>query len=542
MLKPPRSLPWAVFVAIAAALLFLLATIPPGAPMGVAFDDTWIHLSFARTFVETGRWALTPDDRVSTGTTGYLWGLILAAGLALGLSPGAAAVIPALAAFVGLVAAWRQLARRALPEAPLYAELSAAGVALCGNLLFLAASGMEAVPALFLAILAIERHLAGAALTRDLVCVLLALIRPEGCLVGFVIALSELLRDSPLRERLRRSARAALAPCFGLGLLFSVNIAICYRALPDTFQGRRWLAALPPDIDYRPMTLARSAVQYGRDWWEDLRDHTLSLAVGGREAGEWTQGVDARLGGLWLIAAGAALAWTAFAGPPAIRIPLAFILLHNLLYIVVLPTPGPAGRYQPMNFLLLAGFPALGLGALQAKLASARRPLLGVAIFVVVLSGLNATHWWRATGSAAAHLEEVHCSLARYVATNLPAQARVAAFDFGALAYLGQRGVIDYGGLTSAVAARALHNMRTLMYLKTSGATHLSLLITLEGPQKMALAAFGLFQRRGEGGPRWRLHKLASFSVPRERFWHYWMTGNAGPQLDLYRIEWLPES
>ena len=53
--------------------------------VGFPLDDAWIHQTYARNLAFYGEWAYTPGQP-SGGSTGPLWGAILAVGYLLGLS------------------------------------------------------------------------------------------------------------------------------------------------------------------------------------------------------------------------------------------------------------------------------------------------------------------------------------------------------------------------------------------------------------------------------------------------------------------------
>ncbi|MBI4870855.1 MAG: hypothetical protein HY814_04735 [Candidatus Riflebacteria bacterium] len=545
-------------LAVATAVGFLLADRLPQGATSVPCDDSWIHLSYARTFLETGRWALTAGAQSTTGTTGYLWAVLLAALMGLGLSPQMAALVPGAGCFVGVVWLWGRLVRRAGVAGP-FDTISTCAVALSGNLLYLSASGMEAVATLFLAMLALDRQAVGDARGGGLAAAALAVTRPEGAALGGVLALVELTRRRKAGARassravLMAAGRGMVPSAAGLALLMSLNTLVGGHAMPDTYQGRRWLANLPPGLQWSPAELAAGAVKYAREWWEDLRDNTYSLAFGDYLREGPGAVVDAHVAGLLAILSAAGLVRAATCGG---LWPLTlYALVHNLAYAVLLPTPSAAGRYQPVNLLLASALPAVGAWALATWLSwwlrrrrpraskppdSLRtdRPFAVLAVLLLVPAAFNAGIWWRATRGTAFQLDRVHCEAGRWIAANLSPAARVAAFDFGALAYFGGREIVDFGGLTDAAAAKALHQARTLAYLHRRGATHLALPLPLNTPLKHMLAQFGLYARRGEPGPRARFEPLARFQVSQQHFWYAHLTGSAHPRMEVYRIVW----
>ncbi len=524
---------------------------------GLPLDDAWIHLAYARSIVQDGRWALWSGAEASSGTTGYLWTALLLPGVLAtraGLSPAIAALIPGMIAFVLLVFCWQRLLIRASVPST-YAVLSTLSVALSGNLLFHAVSGMETLVILFLAILTLERHQARDRLGTALAVAAASLARPEGLLLGLALAASTLLERTPSEVEesagIRRAATILVPALAGFALLLSLNLATGGGLSPNTLQGRRWLTNVPPEPDFSPSVILRQARSLAGDWTGRFLDFGYTLGLSGfhpatdDEDGSWAGAIDSRLAGLAsLLALLGIFAASSGRGPPLTPLFLYTGLLF-LAYAVLLPTDGHAGRYQVIQLFWVPALPALGAAYVSGQI-SRRQPgahhvdgLLKALLVLMVLGWLgNATAWWRVTRSSVNHIQEMHVSAAGWIRRNLPVDANVAAYDIGALAFFMDRQLTDFSGLTDPEGSKALHQARLLSHLRKKQATHLVLVLRRDDTLKSTLAWYGLYPRRSDPFPEPRFQLLHSIKIPRDRHYHFRWTRNARPGMEIYSIDW----
>ena len=403
--------------ALAVSLFLLAEGRIAGAP-GLPLDDSWIHLQLARNVATGGGFGINRGEAV-TASTAPLWSVALAGLLAVGV-PGLAA-----AKTLGLTcwAATGLVTRRLAGAIGLGPGLAwGAGLAVVGlsRLVWGALSGME-VPMATLCVAAgawaVARGrpvLGGAGLG------VATLVRPEaGLLVGLHV-----LGAAGWRERLRRSAvsAAVVTPA----VVF--NLAVGGRLVP---------AAVAAKVEGGLLGGA-----------EGLPD---AWAVAGRQVmaflGEW----------------GGALVRDHAALPPLVAVGLvagragrlrwlgAALLLHPVATALVAPYRGPgfqSGRYSSHLLPLAVVVAFVGLDQMLRWGSAAR---WRVAVCALLLAGLA----WRLPAGAEAYawgvqnINAMQVELGHWVAARTPPNALIALNDVGALAYFGERRVIDLIGLAT---------------------------------------------------------------------------------------------
>jgi hypothetical protein len=128
----------------------------------------------------------------------------------------------------------------------------------------------------------------------------------------------------------------------------------------------------------------------------------------------------------------------------ALGLPALALVVHPLAMAVLAPYRGPAfqeGRYSmhllPLALVLLAV--ALGAGP-------GRRMVVGawLALALMPLSSAAGRYAW-----AVQNINTMHVHLGHWVDTHLPADARLALNDVGAIAYISRREVLDLVGLVT---------------------------------------------------------------------------------------------
>lgn len=112
--------------------------------VGFPLDDAWIHQTYARNLAFYGEWAYTPGQP-SGGSTGPLWGAILAVGYLLGLSLYIWTFMIGWISLWGLSLVGMVVFREIFPERARYSIWGGLLLSLEWHLVWLAGSGMEAL-------------------------------------------------------------------------------------------------------------------------------------------------------------------------------------------------------------------------------------------------------------------------------------------------------------------------------------------------------------------------------------------------------------
>ncbi|MBE0643373.1 MAG: hypothetical protein IH600_04785 [Bacteroidetes bacterium] len=533
----------------AALVLFLFPLFSASLEAGFPLDDGWIHATYARGLVEHGEFAFNPGEP-STGTTSLLWTLLCAGVLLTGSSAAGTALFLGAACLLILVPVWhRVLLRTGCGRAG--ALFGAALLPLSGVLLWWSLSGMETVLFLLLAALALDAFMRGKLVWSGSWLALLVLARPEGVLLAPVLAFAEWRRSGSIGRTLLLLALAAT----GVAIYAAWNLAVSGALWTSTLAGRRWLAAggRPPETGIQQFALAFAEILYR--WmrtllWGALRWSTPGTWISAAAAGMvllWSGGrrifhllkprrkadtPSASESGTAPSPTGTTPIRPVFA--PALA---AWLFLHTAAYALLLPYPGHAGRYlAPL---------LLGVSLLLARLASSLpradgdlrifpfllrgilpRALLLAAVTVIGWSALAS--WTCAWRSSVEHINTVHVRAARWISKHTPPDARIAAYDIGAIGYFSGRTVIDLGGLVQPAAVPYM-NGQIDAYILRSRADYVVMVIPYEGqdaegylPRALGYGQSGLLT----------LRRAAAFGIPEKAYQrHISITGNAYPRI-----------
>lgn len=450
---------------------------------GFPLDDAWIHLSFARTLIEHGKWALQAGAEPSAGTTSPLYTLLAAAGFLLASNENLLAYLLgwiAQAGFLGFLFAW---SRRRL-QSTTWAAVVTLLVAFDPRIGILAVSGMETSLFLLWVAAAFYARTAGRWTGLGFALVLAIWTRPEGLLLAAVLLL-DLAVDRRLAQRWavrlpKKSPRArgafrlgfvedppaesppekstdpkqhirpagdagafALAPVAppralaGLVTVFSltaivfalVNLQLGGGPLPNAFAAKTAHYADFP----RGLFLARDfAAAFSANGWLLLFPVGLAMLV-------WE---------IWQIVRGR---------PGYVRAELTWWIGLSLAYLIALPYSGAFSRYlmPALPAFVVAAFGAVRLWTLHAR---GGRPLpwtstLGSAVgaLFVVSGGLQlrgAAYAFDEYQERCHYFHVRHERTAIWLSESTPEDSVVATHAIGAISFHGGRDIVDISGLT----------------------------------------------------------------------------------------------
>jgi arabinofuranosyltransferase len=417
----PRGRRDDVLLGLAAAIplaLFLARERAIAGVPGLPLDDAWIHLHFARNLAEGAGFAYNPGVPVA-GSTAPLWTLVLGAGAFVA---GPTLVMAKIVGVVCLLTAAWLTRRAALAWGATPPMALAAGVALAwtGGLAWGALSGMEVTLAAALVAGALLAHARDSTTGTALLAGLAVLARPEAAILAPALALAR-----PIGAR--RLAVFGLVVAAVVSPAVAFNLATLGTPLPATAVAKieggllGWLGGMPEPA--------------ARTWlWRPAR--FVGEWVG------WLVTTHPALAALVPVALGVAAARQG----RALAVAGAALLAHPVAMALLAPYRGPGfqeGRYSihllPLAMVLLA----VAAGTLGAR----PRRLAAVAYLAVALLTLPAAAERYAWAVQNINAMQVH--LGRWVEARLPAEARLALNDIGAIAFFSRRPVIDLMGLVT---------------------------------------------------------------------------------------------
>ncbi len=448
----------ALAVAAAACLVYLASELYVFESWALPLDDGWIHLQFARQLAAGHGLAYqgpipgAAGPEWVAGSTAPLWTALLSLGFLLPASPLTWAKALGVACFLGTVNAAAKLGAElglSRGQRALAATLTAAS----HWLVWSALSGMEILLFTALSLWGLVLHLREHAAASRLpvswaVLAAAALARPEGALLLVMAVADRLLPfERPMRRAvpgtsawlpgLRRAVPGTSAWLPGLAAAAAVLLPtwlfylwVGGSILPTTFAVK---AGPPPDL-----------IPSGRYLATVLDVLFRSQPVMLLFAGAGVVRLIARLGGdrdrgllvaLWPI--GLALAYSLLASPVG---PVAV---------------GNFGRYYFPLVPVIAVLGVLGLAPTGQRLGRTARAVALAAILAPQLWGL--AHGPPRYLQTLANVEDSDVAAARWLAGRLPAEARLAVQDIGALKYHLPNRIVDLTGIVNPEILPFLH-------------------------------------------------------------------------------------
>jgi hypothetical protein len=390
--------------------------------IGFPLDDSWIHLTYARNLAFYGQWAFQLGHP-SAGSTAPLWTFLLALGFWLHLAPFIWTFLLGGLTLFCLSALAELTARKVMPVyKPLFPWF---GVffALEWHLLWAAMSGMETLLQaliLFTVISALlvesRRYLALGLLTG-----LSIWVRPDGLTLIGPVLFTILFVEKTITDK----GRSIVSYFIGLGSLFLPYLLFNFR-----------LSGTP-----MPNTFYAKQMEYAAWQTQPLVDRLVVLLVQ-LLTGPSILLLPAVIG--FVVLAIRRHAWPAIAG-------LLWCAGYLLMYILRLPA------YQHGRYLMPAMpvFFFFGLlGYFEFKRSSLFRRYHWVIKTVwqfslVILTLAFVVLGARSYGEDVGLIQSEMVVTAKWVESNLPPSAIVAAHDIGALGYFDDHELIDLAGLVS---------------------------------------------------------------------------------------------
>jgi hypothetical protein len=431
---------------------------------GFPLDDSWIHQTIGRNFANFGSLGYSPHQR-SSGSTSLLWTLLL--GTNYKILPHVNPVIYCLAVNSAcLLAICLSMLRLAIRDGMTrgLAVLWAVAPLADGNFVWLGFTGMEHLLFVALSLLSISawflrgEHPVRTAALAGLALGLLGMTRPEGCVLLVVIFLLEFL--TPLRAgRKPRELWTAAALALPLAAIpFAVNLRTSGSLLPLTLKGRQFLYFGTSHIDLS------TRLHLLLEWQQRI---ITSVYMQPADVWAWKP----RLIMILLTKIVPLLCLLGLVSLFKDRCSLTLIfcmwgIIHSFLYVIMLPSMGHGGRYQPFILLLLLPLATRGIYFAISIVRLGRSPATWLAYGCLIVFATFSLRMWRLGLSyGIQHIETSHGVMAPYLNAHFP-QETIAIFDIGRIGYVFTGTVVDLGGLTDTSYSAYLFRRQVATYLQ----------------------------------------------------------------------------
>jgi len=432
-----RLEPWVV-LALAAliAVLFYLIVSALIFRVGFPLDDSWIHLTYARNLAEHGEWAFQLGQR-SAGSTSPLWTVLLSIGFLIELAPYVWTyllgwvVLTLLAVYAENIARKLVASYKSRPIVPqvfggtivphAFGGIPWAGLffVFAWHLTWSAVSGMETLLHGLIILAVLGTLISGSRryLALGLLAGLSIWVRPDGLTLLGPILFVALLSENSWRLRAAAIWKTLLGftALFSLYLLF--NLALSGNPMPNTFYAKQ--------AEYQAYWLSKTVMERVSDYlWPILASPFLVL-------------IPAAF--FWLIKSIRARNWGTLAG-----------LIWFLGYVAIYFTRLPA--YQHGRYIIPA-FPILYLWGMLGFLEIVSSPKVNkrlaalwqvtIVLLTIVFQFVGA----RQNAYDVFLIESEMVVTAKWVAQNIPSDARLAVHDIGALGFYVQNPLVDMAGI-----------------------------------------------------------------------------------------------
>ncbi|HSO13324.1 MAG TPA: hypothetical protein VLT51_13170 [Anaerolineales bacterium] len=413
--------------------------------IGFPLDDTWIHLTYARNFIEYGEWAFRPGAE-SAGSTSPLWTVLLSIGYLFRLPPHAWAYFLGWVALSMMGIRAENIARRVVKSYQSKIPWVGLFIALAWHLTWSATSGMETLlhGLIILIVLGMLMENSPQYLTLGLLTGLSVWVRPDGLTLLGPVLFTAFLQEKTLKSR----GRALVEIFIGFGILFVFyllfNLALSGTPMPNTFYAKQaeyaeyWLSKMISDrlMDYMLPVIASPFV---------VLVPGLFLQIYGIVRGK---------------------NWGAIAG-------LIWFLGYVGIYFMRLPAY-QHGRYILPAFPILYLWGMAGMmGYISSSKANQRISLVWRTLLVVLVIAFQ---WVGANQNArdVVLIETQMVRTAQWINENLPADTVLAVHDIGAIGYFTQNPFVDLAGLiTPEIVPFIRDEAKLAKYLDSTSAEYL---------------------------------------------------------------------
>lgn len=413
--------------------------------IGFPLDDTWIHLTYARNFIEYGEWAFRPGAE-SAGSTSPLWTVLLSIGYLFRLPPHAWAYFLGWVALSMMGIRAENIARRVVKSYQSKIPWVGLFIALAWHLTWSATSGMETLlhGLIILIVLGMLMENSPQYLTLGLLTGLSVWVRPDGLTLLGPVLFTAFLQEKTLKSR----GRALVEIFIGFGILFVFyllfNLALSGTPMPNTFYAKQaeyaeyWLSKMLSDrlMDYMLPVIASPFV---------VLVPGLFLQIYGILRGK---------------------NWGAIAG-------LIWFLGYVGIYFMRLPAY-QHGRYILPAFPILYLWGMAGMmGYISSSKANQRISLVWRTLLVVLVIAFQ---WVGANQNArdVVLIETQMVRTAQWINENLPADTVLAVHDIGAIGYFTQNPFVDLAGLiTPEIVPFIRDEAKLAKYLDSTSAEYL---------------------------------------------------------------------
>lgn len=452
-----------ILLTIAAGIYFIVSAFHTNGYFGFPIDDSWIHLTFAKNLFEYGSFSYYKNDLVTSGSTSPVYTILLSLfffisknefiiSYLIGIIFGAAAVLMMI-----------KLTLLNFQNSALLAILTASLIALQPKLNLINVSGMETSMFIFLISASLYAYQKKKIVLLGILLGLTIWCRPDGFVLWAAIAMDYLLRKIFFRKKSADESFADISykeitTTFFIAAVFAVsyflfNYLLSGSFLPNTYKAK---------IEYYQ--------QNDRNFF--LKNDVLNFFTEGELVMIW----------LPFLISVLVIARSLFRKEyNHYFVYLLFIIGLILAYYIKLPFSHRFGRYllPVMPFYILIAVAGLKtvLDFIKLKI-SKRSNILPDGIFILYslialyLSAYNTINITKDYAFICKYHNDRHVAAGKWINQNTVETDVIAAHDIGAIAFYGERKIIDMAGLVTPELIEHINDKTYSEYLNNYLAGH----------------------------------------------------------------------
>ena len=437
---------WVVLAgaALVAVLFYLIVSLVTFG-LGFPLDDAWIHLAYARNFAEHGEWAFRLGER-SAGSTSPLWTALLSIGFLIDLAPYVWTYLAGWVVLSLLAVCAEKLARKFVTTYRSPIPWAGLFFIFAWHLTWSAVSGMETLLHGLIILTVLGALMSGSRryLTLGLLTGLSVWVRPDG-----LTLLGPILFVALFSERTwHRRGEAIWMTLIGFGSLVLpyvlFNLALSDRAMPNTFYAKQ--------AEYGVFWESQPFLERVGDYLAPILASPFLVLIPGAV--------------IWLVKRVRLWDWGALAS-------LLWVLGYIGIYFVSLPAY-QHGRYIIPALPVLYLWGILGFFEIILSPQVNQRVVFTWQTLTVVLCLVFTFLGARQNANDVLWVESEMVATAKWVNQNLPADARLAVHDIGALGFYARNPLVDMAGLiTPEVVPFIRDEPRLARYLDSNSVDYL---------------------------------------------------------------------
>jgi arabinofuranosyltransferase len=452
-----------VVLTIAAGIYFVVSAFKTNGYFGFPIDDAWIHLTFAKNIFEYGSFSYYKNELATSGSTSPLYTMLLSLFFFISTNEFVISYLLGIIFGAALVLMMVKLSLLNFKSSSLLAILTSLLIALQPKLNLISVTGMETSMFIFLISASLYAYQKKKIVMLGILLGFTIWCRPDGFVLWIAIALDHLLNKTFLKKNSTDESATdisykKISITFFIAALFAAayfifNYSLSGSILPNTYKAK---------IEY---------------YQQNIRTFFLEHEV----LDYFTEG---ELVMIWL----PFLIYVLVIARSFIRkeynsyLPyLLFIVGLILAYYIKLPFSHRFGRYllPVMPFYILvavAGFKTV-LEFIQTKI-SKRSSLLPNSIFIlysltaIYLSAYYTINISKDYAFICKYHNDRHVAAGKWINKNTGESDVIAAHDIGAIAFYGERKIIDMAGLVTPELVAHINDRMYSEYMNNYLAKH----------------------------------------------------------------------